>query len=256
MGSGFAELELEHTEGPTDLFQIVRYTRLVTIGLEMHSTSHPVAPKLNRIVVARNQITHNLLSLPSEMSHQDGHDTGAAISNTSGTSTLGQTLYNLLRLSTLAFDLLVLFPLPVCAGLHSALAAQLATALEDCVVLDVWSAHPDLMLWSIILGGTMSRGLDSEALFASLARQACSKLPRSTTKLSNVQHREACLVSQTGSTGTLNDGSKQKWASSMPSSLGWEKYRDVCYQFLWYSGCECDGQGREFWAASMNAPGP
>jgi hypothetical protein len=239
MGSGFDKLDL--IEGLTDLFQIIRFTRMTTIGLEMYSTLHTAAPKLSRIVVARNQITHDLLSLPSELYCSHQYNTASAESNTSGALALRQALYNLLRVSTLAFDLLVLFPLPLCVGLHSALAEKLGAALEDFNLLNLWDLHSELVLWSIIIGGTISRGLKTEPYFADLARRACTKLSNSSPKIHKAQHSR--------------NSSKSAPISRAHTPLQWEKCRDICYRFLWYSGPECNGQGRAFWVENMNTPG-
>jgi hypothetical protein len=239
IGSGFEKLDL--TEGFTDMFQIIRFIEMTTIGLEMYSTLHSAAPKLSRIVVARNQITHDLLSLPSELDCRHQYNTTSAESNTSGALALRQALYNLLRLSTLAFDLLVLFPLPLCSGIHSALAEQLGAALEDCNLLNLWNLHTEFVLWSIIIGGAISRGLKTEPYFAGLARKACTKLPNSSPKIHKAQ--------------TSSNSSKTASTSRAHTSLQWEKCRDICYRFLWYSGPECNGQGRAFWVDNMNTPG-
>ncbi|KIW71987.1 hypothetical protein PV04_00211 [Phialophora macrospora] len=162
MTNGFDEFR--NDPGFACLLQIIRHVRMITIGLNAHLSQQTGAPTITRIVWARNFMTHDLLSLPLTMPTtfpepvHGGRSHGRSASNTLNAFSPQQALYNLIRLSTLTYTLLVLFPMPRVTGLHARLSQQLMAALDDCTVLGFWATHPKMLFWATVLGGTVSEG--------------------------------------------------------------------------------------------------
>lgn len=157
--AGFQHLEaLYHTEGFSALMQVISNARLITIGLDAYTSQDTAAPTLNRIVWARNFLAHDLLSSPSALTSSVHHQPHRQISPSSlSMLSVPHALYNLLRLSLLAYTLLVLFPMPRVTGLHAKLSQHLMLALDDCTVLELWTTEwRELLMWSTLLGGMVA----------------------------------------------------------------------------------------------------
>ena len=247
--SGVRDLRGVAEFGP--LMQSISNARLVSTGFNEYLSKCPSAPTLNRIVWARNFMTHDLLSLPltlpspsaqSGLNYHSHHDSDQMMNISSPL----HALYNLIRLSTMAYTLLVLFLPPHIAGIHDRLSQQLMLALDDCTVLDLWNTHPSLLLWSTILGGIVADESTLRPWFAEMARQARTRMPNLALMDSRDKDR-----SRSRSTGRQRSHSRSR---SMPDAsikreadASWTIVRDVCFRFLWFEGPERDGFGRAFW---------
>ncbi|KIX97703.1 uncharacterized protein Z520_06481 [Fonsecaea multimorphosa CBS 102226] len=229
--------------GFAPLLQIIHNTRLITMGFDAYLSGHSSAPSLNQIVYARNFMTHDLLSLPlpylrpgSGQRHE-----GSSSSIMTHSSPL-HSLYNLVRLSTMAYTLLVLFPVPSTASIHDKLTRELMLALDDCTVLELWTTYPQLLLWSTVLGGVVARNTSLRPWFAEMIRQARTRIP----SLTLVEARSRSRGSRHSSYHSSPSSDDGRTRGGESGAL-WPVVKDLCFRFLWLDGPECDGLGRMFW---------
>ncbi|KIW94709.1 uncharacterized protein Z519_04686 [Cladophialophora bantiana CBS 173.52] len=242
--SGFQDLGNIAGFGP--LMEVLHNARLITIGLDAYLSGHPSAPSLNRIICARNFMTHDLLSLPltpplPDLRPSAAHRHDNSSSNMTTLCSPLQSLYSLVRLSTMAYTLLVLFPVPTVAGIHGKLAQQLMLALDDCVVMDLWITHSKLLLWSTVLGGIVAKDTSLRPWFAEMIRQARTK----TTNLALMD--SASRGSRNRLRSCNNPSASEEDKTEGESRALWTVVRDMCCRFLWFDGPECDGLGRAIW---------
>lgn len=207
--TGFDSLPRILTSLP--LFTVIQNIRTITIGYSMYISRHPQAPSLARIVWARNSVQHDLLSVP-DAAAEAMDDSHAA-------------LYDLTRLSALAYMVLVLFPLPRFAGIHAKVARQLVLTLDECTDLGLWDDYPGLLLWSTILGGILSNPDEDDDASAS---------PSSETD------EEATMLISRFVKMTTQAGVKHQ-------PTAWGLVKDMCGRFLWFEGDECEGLAKAFW---------
>jgi hypothetical protein len=249
MTSGFAEFRAVDEFVP--LMQAITNARLITIGLAMYLSGHPEAPSLNRIVWARNFLTHDLLSLPLALpyrspthtppdQHSYAQNESFSPSANANLFSSSHALYNLIRLSTLAYTLLVLFPLPRITGVHAKLSQKLMLALDDCIVLELWTTHASILLWATVLGGAVAEQDGLKPWFAGVIRQARSVMPH-LTPADSARNRAAGRQSQNSPRSSAEAVSKRE------ADATWVNVRDICFRFLWFGGRECDGVARAFW---------
>lgn len=135
------------------LFQTIDTIQEVTFGYDLYLRKDKSAPRLIHVIWGRNCLLHDLLSLP---------DRSAEILD------FDSYLYEVCRLGTLAYMLLVLFPLPRVSGLHYTLAQRLMLALDNCSVSEACYEYPDLLLWAMVLGGILADGTDLRPWFIEL----------------------------------------------------------------------------------------
>lgn len=213
----------------TLLFDTIVNIRTITLGYDMYLSQQPGAPSLVQILWARNSVTHDLLSLNPTLTSGDlaaaaSYDTCTCKTPEFQTSSVAeiahlQALYQVVRSSTLAYTLLVLFPMPTVAGVHGALAKQIMTALKGCMGLGLWSDqanYSDLLLWSAVIGGVVAEEDDT-------ARQWFVDL----------------LVRQRSPMSASCCYCDEKDA--------WDEVRRIITKFLWFDGPECEGVGRDLW---------
>ncbi|KAJ9500268.1 hypothetical protein H2202_004063 [Exophiala xenobiotica] len=222
MTAGFALLPKAMTS--TALFDVLANVRTISIGYDMYLSQQPLAPSLVQILWARNSVTHDLLSLNTSLT--SGDLAAAATRNSPelcsderreagmvlDVSEM-QALYQVVRLSTLAYTLLVLFPMPRVAGVHATLAKQIMAAVKTCMALGLWErgmqGPQGLLLWATIMGGMVAD--ENEPVREWFV---------------NVLTRKNTLPCEEDM---------------------WEDMRGVVAQYLWFDGPECDGVGREVW---------
>jgi len=190
LGTGFRDLPECLTGSP--LFTIVDRLREITIGYDKYLHQVTPHPSLERILWARNSLQHDLISLPERSDELLKHNT---------------CLYELCRLGTMAYTLLVLFPVPRVTGMHPRLAKRLLTAMDNCLILGMWDEYPGLLLWATILGGIIAEGTPNlRQLYISISR----------------------------------------WTSVKHNTSAWNLVREICAGFLWLED-ECDEDGRVLW---------
>lgn len=188
--TGFRDLPACITNSP--LFNIIDLFREVTIGYDNCLRQVTPHPSLERILWARNCLQHDLISV-LEISQDDlKHD---------------NCLHELCRLGTMAYTLLVLFPVPRVAGMHPRLAKRLFDTMDNCTVLGMWDDYPGLLLWTTILGGIVAETIPSlRRLYVSISR----------------------------------------WTPVKHTPGAWNLVRDICAGFLWLEE-GCDEAGRALW---------
>jgi hypothetical protein len=66
-----------------------------------------------------------------------------------------ELVFNILKISLLIYNNLVLFPLPPVSGVDTRLALSLKTSIEAALLEwpTLWEVHPKLLLWALMLGG-------------------------------------------------------------------------------------------------------
>ncbi|ETI27004.1 hypothetical protein G647_10103 [Cladophialophora carrionii CBS 160.54] len=140
MTTGFDEIR--HHLGSTPLMQVITHARMITIDFNSHRSQHSGAPIITRIVWAGDFMTHDLLSLHLTMAitlpeHIMGQQPHGSSASTILHISPEQAFYNLIRLATLTFILLILFPMPRVTDLRARLSMQLMTALDNCKALEL-----------------------------------------------------------------------------------------------------------------------
>ncbi|OAG45406.1 hypothetical protein AYO21_00040 [Fonsecaea monophora] len=250
LASGFQDLE--DVVGFAPLMQIVNNARLITIGFDAYLSGLSSAPSLNQIVWARNFMTHDLLSAPSELLVPYSRTVSSSPQDNDSSSIMVpssplRSLHNLVRLSTMAYTLIVLFPVPSVAGIHGKLTRELMLALDNCTVLELWATHSRLLLWSTVLGGVIAQNTSLRPWFTEMIRQARTKIPRLALlnakgrSRSKSRHSSHSVSSVSDDDGTDGD-----------SDALWPVVKGICFRFLWFDGPECDGQGRVFWGEACD----
>ncbi|KAJ9640592.1 hypothetical protein H2204_003220 [Knufia peltigerae] len=145
------------------LVQTIETIRDVTIGYDLYMRKDPTAPRHIHVVWARNTLLHDLLRLPDR-----SWDDNPLIWDS--------CIYEICRLGTLAYMLLVLFPLPRVSGLHYTLARRIQHALDSCLVFDLWERHAELLLWATTLGGILAEASTLRPWFCQVAIKLCREL--------------------------------------------------------------------------------
>ncbi|EXJ65376.1 hypothetical protein A1O7_01717 [Cladophialophora yegresii CBS 114405] len=247
LASGFDEFSDHPCFAP--LVQAITHARMITIGLNAYQSQQPGAPTITRIVWARNFMTHDLLSLPVTIAstlieHTPGQQPhGSSASTIVHVFSPQQALYNLIRLSTLTYTLLILFPMPRVTGLHARLSMQLMTAIDNCTALDLWATHAKILLWATVLGGIASE----DALrkwYAEMIRQNRATIADIALGDSSGRNK----WKDTSRQRSHNRSRSNSGASSRREpDVTWKVVKDVLFRFLWFDGPRYDGLGSGFW---------
>ena len=171
------------------LLQIIDAIRDVSIGYDLHLEQNPSAPRHIHIVWGRNTLLHDLLRLPDKSFHDPLHP--------------DPCLYEICRLSTFSYMLLVLFPLPRVSGLHYTLAQLIKTTLDSCFIFRLWQRYAELSLWATVLGGILAEETALRPWFVQVSASICKE---------------------------------RTWQS-------WDAVKNVCSRFLWFEqDCDRAGE--------------
>lgn len=231
-------------------FQVIPMIRKLSISYDLYLRKDDSAPPFPFIMWGRNCLIHECLSLP-DMSGRSRSAGPAVAASPRAPELLGLTAdscqYELCRLGTLGYMLLVLFPYPRVSGLHLKLAQRISQAVEDYVTTTTSNDQglyqhqqqhqqhqyqqqqhqyqhqhqhqqqccPDLLLWVTVIGGVLS---DPTSFMRSWFEE---------------------FFVQTISTD--RPALRASWAAT----------KDVCAKFLWFESDDCDGEGQVFWADAM-----
>lgn len=208
------------------LMQLIRYTQLVTAGYEAFKAMNEAAPSLVQLLAGRNSILHEILALdprvrltrsddphvpsrlPLPRSHSNVHRGTLDVSGIND-----DVLLAFIRLATLAFVLLVLFPMPRAAGIHDRLSDELFQSLVQCNNRGLWERFSDLLLWGTLLGGAIAN------------------------ESSRSYFEETLLSWESGNALFQHKGKDIKTEAEL-----WRHARYVCGSFLWYDGSESELQ--------------
>ena len=209
MISGFSNVHLSKDHQPLqDLLQSVEYTATLSADLDQWERKTTSCPDYVHIHFTRWCIMHDLLSLP------DLSD-GISMSD-------ADRLYELIRLSTFAYFLFTLVPIPQAGSLPIILALKIQPTLEICIKdksagSGLCIHQPGLFLWSVMLGGMCAyaaHGLE-------LVGESASPL--------------------------LNDYVGYTRHLSVKSDVhAWPLVANILKQYLWLEN-ECNGLGEAFW---------
>jgi hypothetical protein len=111
-------------------------------ALDHYTRKGPNAPDLVDLIDARNSAQHRLLSqLPAEVEMSDADS----------------CVHQVVRLATLIFSDMVIFPLPAAQRLKPRLAGMLQQTLEMCHLHRSWTSHAPVLLWALTLGTIATR---------------------------------------------------------------------------------------------------
>jgi hypothetical protein len=196
LGSAFYDLPLTITSNP--LFKVINIIKEITIGYDNWTRQCSPCPSLERILWARNSVQHDLLCLPDKSSQVSNSPT---------------CIYEVCRLGTMAYMLLVLFPVPRIAHMHPRLGRRLMTAINSSDLLGLWDHYASLLLWATILGGIVSEN--------------------------HTRLRQQYLA-------------MSAHAQMKQTLRTWPLVKEICARHLWLD-LECDEAGKAFWLeASFN----
>ncbi|EXJ64544.1 hypothetical protein A1O7_00880 [Cladophialophora yegresii CBS 114405] len=135
LGSGFRYLR--HTYTGQQLLDVLDAYSEITVALDHHVRGGPTAPELVDLMEVRNCTQHRLLSqLPNPVD----------LSNSE------LCLHQAVRLASLIFSDMVIFPLPPTQGVKPRLALMLRQTLETCHLHRSWELHNQVLLWALTLG--------------------------------------------------------------------------------------------------------
>lgn len=102
----------------------------------------------------RNHVQYCLMSLGID---KDSGETGPQFS-----------IYNICRLSTTIYALLVVFPLPPLAAPFTRLGKELSDELTTSATTELWTQAPQLLLWIVVMGTIASVGSDLRLWYVSM----------------------------------------------------------------------------------------
>lgn len=227
LATGFDVLIEDTAHSP--ILAAIRNIRLVTLGYDICLREPHNTNLFTRVVGARNCLQHDLLSL------SDCYDcTNIAVSTISNRdrspfdhfsrlSDLRKNEYKILRYSVMVYVLLVLFPLPRSAGIHSKLAIRLIRAINLCTTDIYPGTHKGFLIWATMLGGAVAEG-DLRLLLADKILHMLElggHMPKSrdydTTRIE--QQIETC----------------------------WQYIEEQCKSFLWYWKFDFEREVGQFW---------
>lgn len=164
LGSGFRYLR-QTTEGQQLLDVLDAYSE-ITVALDHFVRGGPTAPELVELMPVRNCTQHRLLSqLPS-----------SPFSLNYISSNTELCIHQAVRLATLIFSEMVIFPLPLPQHVKPRLATALRQALEACRILGCWDMHSSLLLWALTLGAIAASYTEQRSWYIDLLLHETSLL--------------------------------------------------------------------------------
>src|ERR1700761_8290392 len=135
LAAGFAYLR--HSPAGQQLVAVLDAYSEITVTLDHVVRGGPTAPELVDLMQIRNYTQHRLLSqLPNPLDLSDPE----------------LCVHHAIRLATLIFSDMVIFPLPPTQGVKPRLALMLRQTLEACILLRCWELHSQVLLWALTLG--------------------------------------------------------------------------------------------------------
>ena len=185
------------------LLQLVYYTATLSIDLHQWGRKTVDGPDYVHIQFTRWCILHDLLSLPE---HSETPNENEA-----------NIMYEMIHLSTFAYFLFTLVPVPHPGSLPQKIAEMQEPALDICIASGLSIEQPGLFLWSVMLGG-MCAYIAHEPEF--LGESASPLLHR--------------YVEYT------------RHLSVKPSIHAWPLVTILLGKYLWLDH-ECNGLGETFW---------
>ena len=170
MMSGFDFLADSSVPAAGELHSVLFNMRDVIVGLYQWQNGYKDAPDIPQIVWARNLNQHELLSLPN-LSEQFASPLPDAKSQLQDERARQEdiVLYELCRLSTLAFQFLVLLPYLRNSQTPDRLSDMMINCLQNCknvITSNGIQARHDLIFWATLLGGWLANRPDLRLWFA------------------------------------------------------------------------------------------
>jgi hypothetical protein len=135
LGAGFRYLR--QTSAGQQLLDVLDAYSEITVALDHYVRGGPLAPDLVDFAEVRNCAQHRLLSqMPNPLDLSDPE----------------LCVHHAVRLATLIFSDIVIFPLPPTQGVKPRLALMLRQTLEACHLLRCWELHNQVLLWALTVG--------------------------------------------------------------------------------------------------------
>jgi len=190
IASGFVKLT---NESPSryELERAISAVAEVTVTLELHQ--HNADYFVAELVELRNRAQHLVLDLPCVSpfavfgcEKEDERQTETPLKATYRS----RTLHEIMRISLLIYNNLVVYPMALASGVETRLAKQLKDILHFCLQPEGFdtTAYTDLLVWSIMLGGISTEDAEDREWFqcqyCNITKQnSCPKRWRSTEEL-------------------------------------------------------------------------
>ncbi len=198
------------------LLEIAKHASIVSMDLDQYQRSRKAPqdrqtnlPDICHVNFTRWCVLHDSLTLPVR-AIRDSHR-------------LADLIYELLRLTILAYCAIVLVPMPPSRPLPGMIAAKLEDVLDACVNSKVSDSphvqQPSLFLSSVILGGI------------------CAVQAPEADVRKRLANRFVDFV---------------EYVSVKPDPHAWPIVTNILSDFLWL-GSECDEPGKEFWTLACEA---
>ncbi|KAI1629914.1 hypothetical protein EDD37DRAFT_75126 [Exophiala viscosa] len=169
LGTGFQDLSPVVLDD--QLTRTVATICEISKGYDLYMHKDKSAPELIVIIWGRNCLIHDLLSLPDKSSDPLNPDS---------------CVYEVCRLATLAYMLLVLFPFPRVSGMHYTLAQRLMLILNTCWTFGLQQEHRELFLWATMLGGILSQNTALRVWFTEELRLPAQQAQKSWSSIKHV----------------------------------------------------------------------
>lgn len=136
----------------------------MTVGVDVFYRTKGKHPKVEVLVAGANVVQWQTLALGSEQPKaqwQESQSLFPASSDPLAIAQAADTTLEAIRLATLIYNDLVIFPLSPISGVRHRLAAKLAEVYEFSLIFEV-----DFAFWILVMGGVgQSRGLPTSHIF-------------------------------------------------------------------------------------------
>jgi len=190
LASGFVKLTHE-SPWSRELEQAISAVAEITATLKLHQ--HKANYLIAEVVELRNRAQYlvlNLPCIPSFAVFDCGEEDERQTEGQHKAANRSRYLHEVVRISLLIYNNLVVYPMSLASGVETRLAKQLKGILKSCLQLEAYktTAYTDLLVWSVMLGGISTENAEDREWFryqyCSMTKQdSCPKKWRCTEEL-------------------------------------------------------------------------
>lgn len=225
------------------LLSVLTLAQTVTAALDYHHHSKrehtgtdAQEVSMRSLTLARNYVHHSLLSLPEANSLWG----------------VQFALYNVLRITSLIYSDLVLFPLPKETGVRGRYAAMLREVLQGkgSGVGGLWRGEAGMMLWICLMGAVAAAEVrDVSRVVSDNPRAMADQVV--TEEVEHVKENGDWVEERTWFVAKVRMCAEILGVGLARGVDGWEEVRDkVCVKYLWWNDV-CNAVGGGVWEEVM-----